>query len=216
MHDRFSTLGQRLAHSHIALNILDRTLEENGAGNAPPTVQRILIMTSLTIRDLRAQIVEKLAQEGAKRSDYALILEGQPDGEPLSLDTPINTLRPGTTLIVERVDHQEAVEDTDIILLFDDDSMIMVDKLPCVIGRSKQDEGIEVNLQDFPESLTVSRRHAELAKKGGKVTIRALGDKPVYVNEQPGGMLPLILTDNDTVRLGKVSMRVRLRPKEAD
>lgn len=206
MQDRFNTLAERFRETHIPLVIVDREL-----GN--DITHRALLMKTMTVRDLRAEVVEKFAQEDALKSDYALVVNDQ----PLELGAPLGRLKPNTRVVMMKVERQQAVEDMDIFLMFEDDSYIQVEKLPAIIGRSKNAENneVEVNLGDQPDGLTVSRRHAELTKEPQGYMIRNLTDKPLYVNDTAlTSMLPEKISDGDIFRLGRVTLKLRLRPKE--
>lgn len=206
MQDRFNTLAERFGETHVPLVVVDREMGSD-------ITHRALIMKSMTVRELRAEVVEKFAQEGALKSEYALMV----DNQALELNSAIGKLRPNTRVIMAKVERQQAVEDMDIFLIFDDDSYLQIDKLPAVIGRSKNTENseVEVNLVDQPDGLTVSRRHAELTKTPTGYMIRNLTDKPLYVNDMAlTSMLPQKVDDGDIFRLGKVTLKLRLRSKE--
>lgn len=205
MQDRFMTLRQKLDATHIPLLVVDRQGDTE-------SIHRVLVLRTMTVRELREAIMAKFAQEGAKKSDYAVFA----GGKQLPLSQTVGTLPPEARITLERVEKQQALDDREIVLVFEDGSLIVVDRIPAIIGRSKDTENtqVEVNLNDFPESLTVSRRHAEIIRNGANFAIRSLSDKPIYVNDAPiNPSLPRDLEDGASVRLGKITFHVRIQPK---
>lgn len=208
MQDRFQTLAERFVGTHVPVVIVD---QEHGS----EIPHRALILHNMTVRQLRAEAVEKFAQEGALKSEYMLSV----DGTALDLNATLGTLAPNTRIVLCKVERQQTVEDMDIFLVPEgSDGFIQVTRLPAVLGRSKAAENseIEVNLGDLPDGATVSRRHAELSKGPAGYLLRSLTDKPLFVNGAPVGELPHLLADGDKLRLGRITLKLRLQPKEAE
>lgn len=173
--------------------------------------QRVLLMREMTVRELREEVVTKFVHETGKKSDYTLIANNQ----PLALGRKLDTLMPDTVIRLERVSHEQKIQDVEIVLVFDESRRISVATLPAVIGRSKQ---AAINLSDFPNSENVSRRHAELTRQDDIFYIRNLADepikKPIYVNETAlDSDIPKEVGDGVVIRLGKISFTLYIQSK---
>lgn len=202
MQNRFATLREHLQTSHLPLVIEYR--EER---------YPILVNRSMTVRELREQIVAKLVQDTGFKSDYALFHERR----RLALDDVLESLPVDALIEFRRVERQQELDDVVLWLGFEGGVILTIDKVPAVIGRSRDEDtrGVEVNLQDFENSLTVSRRHAEVFRQGGQFYIRNLSDKVLMVNEASvaAGAFTEI-HDGDEIRLGRIAFRLRIQPKQ--
>lgn len=201
MQNRFDTLQQQLDYTHLPLIVLDMQQEAH----------RILVRRDMHVKDLREQIVNRFVEGATNKAEYVLAL----DENPLPLVQPVDLIPPLSTLTLRRMQRQHDTQH-DLILVFDRTNQFMVDKLPAVIGRSKRDDAVDVNLNDFPESATVSRRHAQLLVQNGVYYIQNISeaDRALSVNESPvSSQMMKELTDGSRVRLGKIEFTLRIRPK---
>ena len=79
-------------------------------------------------------------------------------------------------------------------------AVINIDRLPLSIGRSPDNDIIFTQADS-----SVSRHHASLDIQNGQITIKDEGSTyHTYVNEEQIGDDPVILRNNDTIRLGKI------------
>lgn len=203
MQDRFTNLRKRLeqkTQTHVSLIV---EVMDGGRHHA-------LFHKSLTIRQVREEIVTHLIRESGGEGDYILVM----NGTRLPLSQTLEKVAANTVISLQRAEHQ--VKTTDAIYLqFTDDTRQKIDRLPCVIGRSRQADLVDINLINQPEGLTVSRRHAELSHRDGDYYINNItdspADRPIYLNEGDAdgfvldSAIPKQITDGDTIRLGKVS-----------
>lgn len=203
MQDRFAKLRDRLEQTnktHVSLVIEVRDGERHHA----------LFRKSLTVRDVREEIVTHLIRETGGEGDYVLTI----NGVRLSLSQTLEKITTNTVITLQRTDHQTKTTD-EVYLLLADNTRQEIDKLPCVIGRSRQADFEGINLIDQPENLTVSRRHAELSHRDGDYYINNITDnpaeRPIYLNESEDGSsivdsaIPKLINDGDIIRLGKVT-----------
>jgi len=77
-----------------------------------------------------------------------------------------------------------------------------------LLGRI--DEGIL-----WIESPSVSRRHARIRVEGGRATLEDLGSKNGTFCRGERVSSPVVLSDGDEIRLGKISLTVRILPADA-
>ncbi len=201
MEDRYNTLRQKLAGTHVPL-----TIEAQGEPH------RVLLSKELTVRELREEVVNKLVQESGKKSDFMLVV----NQKPLALPKKLSSLTPDTVVRLERVDKTQKI-DEDVVLVFDENTSFPIAKLPAIIGRSKQgDTALTVNVNDLPDGLTVSRRHAEISRQGEIFIIRNIADnpqdKPIYINEAilAAADVPKELEDGTQIRLGKITLTFQI------
>lgn len=201
MQNRFETLEEHLSGSHVPLVIADMQHEEH----------RVLVRRDLKVKDLREQVVNRFVEGANNKGDYELVV----NDKPLPLSQSVDGLPPLSRLVLRRVQRQHEIAH-DLVLVFDRTTQIVVDKLPAIIGRSKRGEAVDVNLQDFPDSTTVSRRHAALLEQGGTYYIQNISeaDRPLLVNDSPvnSGMMKELI-DGAAVRLGKIEFTLRIRQK---
>lgn len=200
MQDRYTTLRDKLASTHISLII-----------EAQGEQQRALMMRDMTVRELREEVVARFIHETGKKSDYALVANNQ----PLALARKLDSLATDTLIRLERISHAQIMSDVEIVLVFDEHKQIPVTTLPAVIGRSKQ---ATINLSDFPNSENVSRRHAELTRQEEVFYIRNLADepikKPIYINDSAiDSDIPKEVGSGTLIRLGKISFKLIIQPK---
>ncbi len=199
--DRYNILRQKLVATHIPL-----TIEAQGEPH------RVLLLKEMTVRDLREEAVNKFVQESGKKSDFVLIANQQ----PLALSKRLSTLSADTVVRLVRADKTQKVEEQ-VVLVFDENTRFPITSLPAIIGRSKQgDVALAVNVNDLPNGLTVSRRHAELSKQGDTFMIRNIADnpqdKPIYINEVAlaSGDIPKEVGDGTAIRLGKITLTLQI------
>lgn len=201
MQDRYSKLRSRLEpKTHVSLIVETMDGEHHQA----------LFRKNLTIKQVREEIVSHLIRDTGGETDYVLIMSGK----RLPLSQTLERIRGNTTILLQRADHQIKASDQ-VYLLFADGARHVIDKLPAVIGRSKQANLVDINLIDQPENLTVSRRHAELAYRDGDYYISNITDnptdRPIYLNEDQDSnsivdsTAPKLIADGYTIRMGKVS-----------
>ncbi len=195
MQDRFDTLSKRLKDSHIPVIIFDMEHES----------QRVLLKRDLRVRELREMLVSKFIEGATNISEYAVFYENR----PLGLNETLEQLAPFARLQLGRVDRQQAPQDR-LVLKVDPDIEFVIQRLPAVIGRSKQGQSVDVNLNDLPDALTVSRRHATILQQNGNYYIQNItegSDKPLYINDQViTSQLMKELNNNDKIRLGKITL----------
>lgn len=201
MQDRYHILRGKLGASHLPL-----TIEAQGEPH------RVLLSKDLTIRELREEVVNKFVQESGKKSDFMLFV----DGQSLPLSKKVSSLNADALIRLERVDKTQKVAEQ-IHLAFDDRTRFPIAKLPAIIGRSKQgDKALAVNLNDLPDGLTVSRRHAELSRQGETFIIRNIADnpqdKPIFVNDAAvaAADVPKEVEDGTQIRLGKITLTLHI------
>ena len=201
MQDRYNILREKLAATHLPL-----TIEAQGEPH------RVLLSKNLTIRELREEVVNKFVQESGKKSDFMLVV----NQKPLALSKKISTLGADTLVRLERVDKTQKVEEQ-VFLSFDENTRFPIIKLPAIIGRSKQgDTALSINVNDLPDGLTVSRRHAELSRQGETFIIRNIADnpqdKPIFVNEAivAAADVPKEVEDGTEIRLGKITLTLHI------
>ena len=199
--DRYNQLRQKLADSHIPL-----TIEAQGEPH------RVLLLKEMTVRDLREEVVNKFVQESGKKSGFVLIANQQ----PLPLSRKLDALTPDTVVRLVKADKTQKVEEQ-VALVFEDGTRFPITSLPAIIGRSKQaDPALAVNVTELPNSLTVSRRHAELSKQGETFIVRNIADnpqdKPIYINEVAlaSADIPKEVSDGTAIRLGKITLTLQI------
>jgi hypothetical protein len=201
MLDRFNNLTQHLEATHIPLTLIDLQGEQH----------RIIVHVQMKLSDLREQLLAKLVEGASNKSDYMLEM----NGSQVPLTSPVGDLTPHSLIALRRIERKH--ESThDLILVFDRSTQIIVDKLPVIIGRSKQEQGIDINLLDFPDSATVSRQHAKLLQQNNAYYIQNIttADRPLFVDEAQinSGMMKEI-TNGAQIRLGAITFTVHLRAK---
>lgn len=199
--DRFNLLRQKLVATHIPL-----TVEAQGEPH------RVLMLKDMTIRELREEVVNKFVQESGKKSDFVLMANQQ----PLALSKKLSSLSADTVVRLVRADKTQKVSEQ-VTLVFDDSTRFPIFSLPAIIGRSKQaDSALAVNVNDLPNGLTVSRRHAEISRQGETFMIRNIADnpqdKPIYINEVAlaTGDIPKEVSDGTVIRLGKITLTLQI------
>jgi len=199
--DRYNLLRQKLVATHIPL-----TIEAQGDPH------RVLLLKEMTVRDLREEVVNKFVQESGKKSDFVLIANQQ----PLALSKKLSSLTPDTVVRLIRADKTQKVSEQ-VALVVDENTRFAITTLPAIIGRSKQaDPALAVNVNDLPNGLTVSRRHAELSRQGETFVIRNIADnpqdKPIYINEVAlaSADIPKEVVDGTVIRLGKIVLTLQI------
>lgn len=212
MQDRYTKLRERLEQgnrTHVPI-VVEVMGERHHA----------LFRREMTIKQVREEIVTRLLRDSGGKSGDVLLLNGV--RPPLT--QTLERVAPNTVISIQRGDHQ--IKATDVVyLVLPDGSRQTIDKLPCVIGRSRQAESVDINLIDQPEGLTVSRRHAELSQRDDdNYYIRNItenpADRPIYLNEDQDDNFTLDsailkpLSDGNTIRLGKVSLVFHIEPAE--
>ncbi len=199
--DRYNQLRQKLVASHIPLTIV-----------AQGEPHRVLLLKEMTVRDLREEVVNKFVQESGKKSDFVLVANQQ----PLALSKKLSSLSADTVVRLIRADKTQKVEEK-VALVFDENTRFVITSLPAIIGRSKQgDPALAVNVNDLPNGLTVSRRHAELSRQGETFIVRNIADnpvdKPIYINEVAlaSADIPKEVSDGTAIRLGKITLTLQI------
>ncbi len=199
--DRYNLLRQKLVATHIPL-----TIEAQGEPH------RVLLLKEMTVRDLREEVVNKFVQESGKKSDFVLMANQQ----PLALSKRLSSLTADMVIRLERADKRQKVKEQ-VALMFDENTEFAITTLPAIIGRSKQgDAALAVNVNDLPNGLTVSRRHAELSRQGETFIIRNIADnpvdKPIYINEVAlaSADIPKEVGDGTAIRLGKITLTLKI------
>lgn len=203
MHSRFDNLSERLTETHVPLMVADMQRESS----------RVLVRRSMRVRELRELLISRFIEGAAtSASDYAVFYEDK----PLALNDTLMALPAGAHLQLGRAQRQQEITDT-LVLVYDRSTHFMIERLPLVIGRSKQGQSVDLNLNDLPEGLTVSRRHALLLQQGKSYYIQNIAensDRPVYVNDAAVSMgMMKELLDGAVIRLGKLALTVRIQPK---
>lgn len=200
MQNRFDTLRDALQRTHKPLTIVYRDEE-----------YRVLVTAEMTVRQLREACFSKFAQSTGFKSDYVLVYADQ----PLTLGDTLDHLPAGASIQFQRAERQQTVEDTELYVVFSDGSFQPLNKLPAVIGRSQAEGGVDINLQDFPEGMKVSRRHAEIFRQGSVYYIRNLTQNNTLLVDAAAvtQSTPRALKHGSVVRASTVEFELRIVPK---
>lgn len=182
MTTRFDQIGEFLHNTHIPLVFVylfsrDNILKEQR--------ERALVKASMTVKELRQQLLNRFATEEADPKEYGVYLKES--DEPLPLEVPVSHItgmRKGTEVIlsVKRSTRVNQIED--ILMLEVDGRRFPITELPAIIGRHRpsmsddEKREITVNLESVEHSDFISRKHARIEKRDQRYYISKITDKP--------------------------------------
>ncbi|MEW5988027.1 MAG: FHA domain-containing protein [Chloroflexota bacterium] len=181
------------------------------------------VRLDLTVGELINEILREFKDlPGDSPAGYALYLKGK--DMPLAQDKTVKELglRPATQLTfgyarqavttrrqpftaVKRAILQETTTGKRFLLTWQ----------PAVIGRPSEDPTqslmLAANVEPFPNSQRVSRRHAQITVQGGQYYLESLNPQnPTYINDEAEPLQqPRLLQTGDLIRLGSSKIGLR-------
>jgi hypothetical protein len=199
--NRYQELQEKLNTSHVPVIVIDAQGERANA----------LLRRNLTVRQLRDVLMTKFVQDTAKRSNYTLFA----NGAPLTLAETLESLPAYAEITYKRMERHQPLEDHRLLLVFEDNTLFELDRLPSVLGRkTRQNTDVDIDLSEFPNGDTVSRKHAEISCQDDRYYIRNLSSRSLFVNEIEIMADKYELTDGAVIRLGKIVFRLRIQARE--
>ena len=159
----------------------------------PVEVQRAKVKGNLSANELIQEILNEFGDETENRPENYLLFRGE-NQKPLAgkQELVLQGVREGDTLVftsLSEAQRQNLGQSFSAYLQMRGTSdKFEIAWQPAIIGRpdpinKSQNDLLAVNLDGFPNSLRVSRQHAQIKVKKGKYLLQALADRnPTYLN----------------------------------
>lgn len=194
--------------------------------------QVALVLKKLTVQELLGEILQEFREDFAFLDvDNPGFYEIYPKDRDVALDVAkslSSQVKHGAALVLRERPFPiptgaKPMKQTVYLKEMQTQKVFKLGWLPAIIGRPdaamNDDHLLAVNLQTFSTGLRVSRRHAQIVERSGKLYLESLSQNPTCVGDRTlteGDRYPLNPDDEIILEKGNITLKVIIRDQSTN